>query len=229
MANVVRNPYSNTAGNTPPSLGNGQIGVNQADGRLFYRSSSGAVTTFSSIAPYATAANFPATGSTSVLYLASDNSRLYQWTGSVYAEAGVSGGGGGGAADAHAATHAANGSDPLTLSASQITGLGSLATANSVAYSSLTGTPSTFTPSSHTHALSEVTQSGATTGQVATWNGSAWAPAAPTGGVSDGSKGDITVSGSGTAWTIAAGAVTEADLADAVRNQIFHPFLLMGG
>jgi hypothetical protein len=74
-----------------------------------------------------------------------------------------------------------------------------------------------------------VTQSGATTGQVATWNGSAWAPAAAAGGVSDGSKGDITVSGSGSAWTISAGAVTEADLADAVRNQMFHPFLLMGG
>jgi hypothetical protein len=43
VANVVRNPYSNTAGNTPSSLGNGQIAVNQSDGKLFYRSAAGAV------------------------------------------------------------------------------------------------------------------------------------------------------------------------------------------
>jgi hypothetical protein len=94
VANIVRNPYSNTAGNTPSSLGNGQIGVNQADGRIFYRSSAGAVTTFSSIASFATTASFPATGSSSVLYLATDSSRLHQWTGTVYVEIGVSGGSG---------------------------------------------------------------------------------------------------------------------------------------
>lgn len=98
MANVVRNPYSNTAGNTPASLGNGQIAVNQADGRLFYRSAAGAVTTFSSIASFATTASFPAVGSAAVLYLASDTSRLHQFVGGVYVEVGVSGGGGGAAA-----------------------------------------------------------------------------------------------------------------------------------
>jgi hypothetical protein len=36
-----------------------------------------------------------------------------------------------------------------TISSSQVSGLGSLATQSSVAYSSLTGTPSTFAPSSH--------------------------------------------------------------------------------
>lgn len=97
MANVVRNPYSNVAGNAPSSLGNGQIGVNQVDGRLFYRNGAGTVSTFSSIASYATAASFPATGaSSSVLYLASDTSRLHQFVGGVYVEIGVSGGGGSG-------------------------------------------------------------------------------------------------------------------------------------
>jgi hypothetical protein len=33
------------------------------------------------------------------------------------------------------------------------------------------------TPLTHTHALSDITQSGATNGQVVSWNGSAWAPA----------------------------------------------------
>jgi hypothetical protein len=36
-------------------------------------------------------------------------------------------------------------------------------------------------PTTHTHALSSLTQSSATTGQVVTWNGSAWAAAAATG------------------------------------------------
>ena len=98
MANVVRNPYSNTAGNTPSSLGNGVIAVNQADGKLFYRNGSGTVTpfSFSSLASYATTASFPATGSSSVLYLSTDSSRVFQWNGSVYVEVGVSGGGGSG-------------------------------------------------------------------------------------------------------------------------------------
>jgi hypothetical protein len=92
VANVVRNPYSNVAGNTPSSLGNGQIGVNQADGRIFFRNSAGAVTTFSSIASYATTASFPASGSSSVLYLDSDTSRAYQFVGGVYVEVGVASG-----------------------------------------------------------------------------------------------------------------------------------------
>lgn len=95
MANVVRNPYSNAAGNTPSQLGNGQIGVNQADGRFFYRNGAGAVATFSSIASFATTGSFPATGLATVLYLATDSSKIFQWNG-VYVEVGVSGGGSGG-------------------------------------------------------------------------------------------------------------------------------------
>jgi hypothetical protein len=99
VANLVRNPYSNTAGNTPSSLGNGVIAVNQSDGRLFYRSAAGAVATFSSIASFATTGSFPAVGLANVLYLASDTSRIHQFTGGVYVEVGVSGGGGGAAAE----------------------------------------------------------------------------------------------------------------------------------
>ena len=52
----------------------------------------------------------------------------------------------------------------------------------STAWNDITGKPSTFAPSSHDHPLSELTQSGATSGQVATWNGTAWVPQTPSGG-----------------------------------------------
>lgn len=85
--------YSNTAGNTPSSLGNGDLGINQADGKLYYRTSSGTVAQLSaggsssaSVAEYASTASFPAAGTAAVLYIATDSRRLYSWTGSAYAE-----------------------------------------------------------------------------------------------------------------------------------------------
>jgi hypothetical protein len=105
------------------------------------------------------------------------------------------------------------------------------------------------TPTAHTHALSSLTQSSATTGQVVTWNGSAWAPAA--GGSSLASyataasfpaTGSATVlylavdssrayqwdtsSGSGVYVEVgvSGGGVSASSAADS-----FHPFLLMGG
>jgi hypothetical protein len=177
VANVFRNPYSNVAGNTPPSLGNGQLGVNQADGRLFYRSAAGAVTTFSSIASFATTASFPDTGSSSVLYLASDTSRVYQFANGVYVEVGVASGytlpnattstlGGvvvGAGLSVASGTVTANvvsvagRTGAISIEADDVSGLGSLATQSSVAYSSLTGTPTSFSPSSHGHVSSDVT------------------------------------------------------------------------
>jgi hypothetical protein len=46
----------------------------------------------------------------------------------------------------------------------------------SLAWSKLTSVPSTFPPSPHTHPLSDLTQSGATTGQYISWNGTNWVP-----------------------------------------------------
>ena len=67
--------------------------------------------------------------------------------------------------------------------------------AGAVPYSALSGVPSTFAPSSHTHAASEITDfntawtarltalgSGASVGDTLEWDGSAWAAAAPSGG-----------------------------------------------
>lgn len=45
-----------------------------------------------------------------------------------------------------------------------------------VDWSQLTGKPSTFPPSTHTHAPSDLSSGGATTGQVLMWNGTNWAP-----------------------------------------------------
>lgn len=75
--------------------------------------------------------------------------------------------------------------------------------------------------SSHTHALSDLTQSSATTGQVIKWNGTAWiADTDNAGGVSDGDKGDLTVGNSGTVWTIDNTVVTNAKLANVPAKSI---------
>lgn len=98
MANTVRLLYSNTASNTPSSLGNGVIAVNQADGKLFYRASNGTVTQLATgsgggASAYSGTSSFPATGSSSTLYLDTSSNRLYRWdsTGN-YVEIGTIGG-----------------------------------------------------------------------------------------------------------------------------------------
>jgi hypothetical protein len=53
-----------------------------------------------------------------------------------------------------------------------------------------------------------------TAGQALVWSGSAWAPGSVTAAVADNTYGDITVSSSGTVWTINAAAVTNAKLRD---------------
>lgn len=59
-------------------------------------------------------------------------------------------------------------------------------------WNDLTDKPSTFPPSTHTHPLSELTQSSATSGQVVTWNGTAWVPQTPSGGGGVTSYNDLT-------------------------------------
>jgi hypothetical protein len=71
-----------------------------------------------SLAAYATTAGFPATGSATVLYLDETSSKLYQWESPVYVEIGTAGGG-----FSHAASHAADGSDAIAISAAQVSGL----------------------------------------------------------------------------------------------------------
>lgn len=61
------------------------------------------------LAEYDSTSLFPATGSINVLYRATDSGRLYQWTGSVYAEIGPDNVNIG----SHGSQHASNGSDPI--------------------------------------------------------------------------------------------------------------------
>ena len=100
MANTVKILRSTTASAVPSSLASGQIAINEADGILYYRASSGAVTALatgsggtSSLEVVAATSNLPATGSASKLYLTAAN-RLYRWVSadSVYAEVGAIGG-----------------------------------------------------------------------------------------------------------------------------------------
>ena len=71
-----------------------------------------------------------------------------------------------------------------------------------------------YASATHGHALADLSQSGASTNQVAQWNGSAWVPAT----VSSGSA------------TTDASQLTAGILNDARLSFIpFHPFLLMGG
>jgi hypothetical protein len=95
VANTARILYSTSSGNTPPSLVNGQIAVNQADKTLFIRDGSGNVTAYKHVIEYATVASFPATGVSGVIYVASDVGRQYRWASTAYQELGASGSGGG--------------------------------------------------------------------------------------------------------------------------------------
>lgn len=72
-----------------------------------------------------------------------------------------------------------------------------------------------------TQALSTLSQSGAGIGQVATWNGSAWAPATPSGG--GGGSGTVTsvaVSSSASDFSVSGSPVTSSGTIDLVLNTV---------
>lgn len=101
---------------------------------------------------YANLAAFPGTGESGKIYVALDTNKIYRWSGSAYVEISPS----------PAPTWGS-----ITGTLSSQTDL----------QSALDGKANT----SHTQALSTITQSGATTGQVPIWNGTTWAPGVPAG------------------------------------------------
>ena len=134
----------------------------------------------------------------------------------------------------------------VTIAAADVSGLGSLATQSSVAYSSLTGTPSTFAPSAHAHG--NITNAGAigstsglpiitttsgvlTTGTFGTTSGTFCQgndsrlsdSRTPT------SHASTHASGGADALSLAASQITSGTVNENRLPQIiFHPFLLGG-
>jgi hypothetical protein len=80
-----------------PDIERNEIAINWSDAKLFTRDNSDQLISISlggggggssSIFEAATAAEFPATGAGRTLYVATDASRVYRWSGSVYVEIG---------------------------------------------------------------------------------------------------------------------------------------------
>jgi len=103
-------------------------------------------------------------------------------------------------------------SGAISLTAADVSGLASVATSGS--YTSLSNAPASFAPSTHTHALTDLTQSSATKGQVPTWNGTVWAAATPSpGGVTSiaGRTGDVTLAQLASSGTASASTFLRGD------------------
>lgn len=64
------------------------------------------------------------------------------------------------------------------------------ASVTSLPYESITGKPNTFPPSPHTHAVGDLTQTGALTGQVIKWDGMKWAPGTDLSAIGGGTDGN---------------------------------------
>lgn len=67
-----------------------------------------------------------------------------------------------------------------------------------------------YAAAAHNHALGDITQSGATSGQVATWNGSAWVPQTPSGASPGGSGSELQYRGGASTFSAAAGTHWDA-------------------
>jgi hypothetical protein len=141
--------------------------------------------------------------STGKIYVARDTGKIYRWSGSTYVEISPSPGStdsvtegstnlyftNARAAAAAPVQSVAGRTGTVTLTKSDV-GLGSVDNTADTAKPISTAVQAALdgkAATSHTHSLASLTQSSATTGQVPTWNGTAWAAATPSGG----SGGDV--------------------------------------
>jgi len=86
----VKNVIKIRTGTTAPTAGNfaaSEPAWDATNALLYVKSGAGAMVPIGVI-PYATPANFPATGLSPTLYIATDTGRIYRWAGTVYAEVG---------------------------------------------------------------------------------------------------------------------------------------------
>lgn len=96
-------------------------------------------------------------------------------------------------------------------------------------WDSISGKPSTFPPSAHTHPLSDLSVSGATAGQVPAWSGTEWEPVTPaTGAAPAGSdlqlqyRVDATTFGGASLWRVNANTIAQHNGANAQVWQLFR-------
>jgi hypothetical protein len=73
---------------TSGTLATARLGSGTANSTTYLRGDQtwATVSVSPTVSSYANLASFPATGSSSVIYIASDSGKLYAWTGSAYAE-----------------------------------------------------------------------------------------------------------------------------------------------
>ena len=140
----------------------------------------------------------PASGDVGKIYVVStgaNTNKIYRWSGSAFIEISPSPG---------STDSVAEGSTNLyhtTVRAAAAAPVQSVAGRTGTV--TLTAADVGAAATSHTHALADLTQSSATTGQVATWNGTAWAPATPS--VGGGGSFSGTVDGGDYVGTIVGG------------------------
>lgn len=87
---------SGTTAPTASDFVTGEPAWDKTNGKFYIKNTAGTMVEIGAggagateVYEYATTANFPATGSAAVLYLATDYGRVYRWTGSQYAEVGT--------------------------------------------------------------------------------------------------------------------------------------------
>ena len=121
---------------------------------------------------FADFASFPATGETGKIYVALDTNITYRWSGSSYIQ--ITSG----------AVASVNGQTGVVVLTKSDVGLSNVDNTSDLNKPISTATQLALDGKadiSHTQALSTITQSGASTGQVPIWNGSAWVPGVPAG------------------------------------------------
>jgi hypothetical protein len=144
---------------------------------------------------FANLAAFPVTGETGKIYVTLDTNLTYRWSGSIYVEISVSLALGETSSTAYRGDRGKTAYDHSQIVAGNPHGT----TKSDVGLSNVDNTSDLNKPIStatqtalngkantaHVHALSDLTQSAATSGQVPSWNGTNWVPVTPSAGVTD--------------------------------------------